>query len=113
MLHGRQAQQSVCLGEAPSGSIFLVGLGHTIIYPERRCGTGRGNRRRQAHHHRRYRRAPDVFFGMEAEFWLNLQAHYDLAFTREALAENLAAVRPLEAAAVSRGRKRQYLRVRA
>ena len=29
---------------------------------------------------------------MEAEFWLmNLQAHYDLALTREALAENLAA----------------------
>ncbi len=35
---------------------------------------------------------------MEAEFWLNLQAHYDLAFTREALAEDLAAVQPLEAA---------------
>jgi addiction module HigA family antidote len=33
-----------------------------------------------------------VFFGMEAEFWLNLQAHYDLALTREALAENLAAI---------------------
>ncbi|HEY9097716.1 MAG TPA: HigA family addiction module antitoxin [Thiobacillus sp.] len=32
-----------------------------------------------------------VYFGMEAEFWLNLQAHYDLAITREALAENLAA----------------------
>jgi addiction module HigA family antidote len=31
-----------------------------------------------------------VFFGMEAEFWLNLQAHYDLAITREMLAENLA-----------------------
>ena len=32
-----------------------------------------------------------VYFGMEAEFWLNLQAHYDLALTREALTENLAA----------------------
>ena len=32
-----------------------------------------------------------VYFGMKAEFWLNLQAHYDLALTREALAENLAA----------------------
>jgi addiction module HigA family antidote len=40
-----------------------------------------------------------VFFGMEAEFWLNLQAHYDLAITREALAENLAAIQPLAAAA--------------
>jgi addiction module HigA family antidote len=36
-----------------------------------------------------------VYFGMEAEFWLNLQAHYDLAITREALAENLAAIQPL------------------
>jgi addiction module HigA family antidote len=40
-----------------------------------------------------------VFFGMEAEFWLNLPAHYDLAITREALAENFAAMQPLEAAA--------------
>lgn len=40
-----------------------------------------------------------VFFGMEVEFWLNLQAHYDLAITREALAENLAAIQPLAAAA--------------
>ena len=40
-----------------------------------------------------------VFFGMEAEFWLNLQAHYDLAHTREALAENLAAIQPLAVAA--------------
>jgi hypothetical protein len=30
---------------------------------------------------------------------LNLQAHYDLAITREALAENLAAIHPLAAAA--------------
>jgi plasmid maintenance system antidote protein VapI len=43
--------------------------------------------------------ASGVFFGMEAEFWLNLQAHYDLAITCEALAENLAAIQPLEAAA--------------
>ncbi|NWG38939.1 MAG: HigA family addiction module antidote protein [Hydrogenophilaceae bacterium] len=40
-----------------------------------------------------------VFFGMEAEFWLNPQAHYDLAINREVLAENLAAIHPLEAAA--------------
>src|ERR1700690_3216893 len=40
-----------------------------------------------------------VFFGMEAEFWLNLQAHYHLVKTREALAERLAAIHPLTAAA--------------
>ena len=40
-----------------------------------------------------------VYFGIEAEFWLNLQAHYDLARTRETLAENLAAIHPLAQAA--------------
>lgn len=40
-----------------------------------------------------------VYFGMEAEFWLNLQAHYDLALTRETLAEHLAAIHPLAEAA--------------
>ena len=35
-----------------------------------------------------------VFFGMEAEFWLNLQAHHDLAYAREALADRLAAITP-------------------
>jgi addiction module HigA family antidote len=40
-----------------------------------------------------------VFFGMEAEFWLNLQAHYDLVLAREALADRLAAINPLEKAA--------------
>lgn len=40
-----------------------------------------------------------VYFGMEAEFWLNLQAHYDLVQTREALADRLAEIRPLTAAA--------------
>ena len=29
------------------------------------------------------------FFGMEAQFWLNLQARYDLETTREALAGRL------------------------
>jgi addiction module HigA family antidote len=29
------------------------------------------------------------FFGMEAQFWLNLQARYDLETTREKLAEKL------------------------
>jgi len=40
-----------------------------------------------------------VFFGMEAEFWLNLQAHYDLVQTREVLADRLAEIRPLTEAA--------------
>ena len=40
-----------------------------------------------------------VFFGMEAEFWLNLQAHYDLAQARETLADRLAEFQPLEKAA--------------
>lgn len=40
-----------------------------------------------------------AFFGMEAEFWLNLQTHYDLARTRELLADRLAAIQPLAAAA--------------
>jgi antitoxin HigA-1 len=29
------------------------------------------------------------FFGMEAQFWLNLQARYDLETTRETLADRL------------------------
>ena len=29
------------------------------------------------------------FFGMEAQFWMNLQARYDLETTREALADRL------------------------
>jgi addiction module HigA family antidote len=40
-----------------------------------------------------------VFFGMEAEFWLNLQAHHDLVKTREALGDRLAAINPLAMAA--------------
>ena len=40
-----------------------------------------------------------VFFGMEAEFWLNLQAHYDLVQTRELLADRLAQIQPLTKAA--------------
>jgi len=40
-----------------------------------------------------------VFFGMEAEFWLNLQAHYDLVRAREALSEQLAGIQPLRKAA--------------
>lgn len=40
-----------------------------------------------------------VFFGMEAEFWLNLQAHHDLVLAREALADRLAEITPLAMAA--------------
>ena len=36
-----------------------------------------------------------VFFGMEAEFWLNLQSHYDLVQTREVIADRLAQIQPL------------------
>jgi addiction module HigA family antidote len=40
-----------------------------------------------------------VYFGMEAEFWLNLQGHYDLVQAREALAGRLAQITPLAHAA--------------
>ncbi|HUF82179.1 MAG TPA: HigA family addiction module antitoxin [Burkholderiales bacterium] len=40
-----------------------------------------------------------VYFRMEAEFWLNLQAHYDLVQAREALGPRLAAIQPLKTAA--------------
>ena len=40
-----------------------------------------------------------VFFGMEAEFWLNLQAHFDLVKAREKLGDRLAAINPLAIAA--------------
>jgi len=40
-----------------------------------------------------------VFFGMGAEFCLNLQAHHDLVLAREVLADRLAAITPLAMAA--------------
>jgi addiction module HigA family antidote len=40
-----------------------------------------------------------VFFGMEAEFWLNLQTHHDLVQAREILADRLAAITPHRQAA--------------
>ncbi|MGP1677532.1 MAG: HigA family addiction module antitoxin [Burkholderiales bacterium] len=40
-----------------------------------------------------------VFFAMEAEFWLNLQAHHDLVKARELLGDQLAAISPLAMAA--------------
>jgi addiction module HigA family antidote len=37
------------------------------------------------------------FFGMSAEFWMGLQADFDMARVRDALAEDLAAIRPWQA----------------
>jgi len=40
------------------------------------------------------------FFGMEAQFWLNLQTHYDMEVAKEALADRLdKEVHPLPRAA--------------
>jgi addiction module HigA family antidote len=40
------------------------------------------------------------FFGMEAQFWLNLQTHYDMEVAQEALADRLdTEVHPLSQAA--------------
>lgn len=42
-----------------------------------------------------------LYFGIEPEFWLNLQAHYNLVETRLARAENYQSIQPrrsLEAA---------------
>jgi len=38
------------------------------------------------------------FFGTSEEFWMNLQSNYELRLKRRALAEQLAAIRPLQAA---------------
>ena len=40
-----------------------------------------------------------VFFGMGAEFWLNLQAHHDLVHACEVLADRLAQITSLAMAA--------------
>jgi addiction module HigA family antidote len=40
-----------------------------------------------------------VFFGMEAEFWLNLQSHFDLVRARESLGDRLTSINPLATAA--------------
>ena len=37
------------------------------------------------------------FFGVEPQFWLNLQVRYDLEVAREALGEQLAEVTPFQA----------------
>lgn len=35
------------------------------------------------------------YFGIEDQFWLNLQSHYDLEVQRDALGDELDAIRPL------------------
>lgn len=38
------------------------------------------------------------YFGTSAEFWMNLQSHYELRIERRALREQLDAISPLESA---------------
>lgn len=38
------------------------------------------------------------YFGTSAEFWLNLQTHYDLDLAEDRVAEQIAAITPLEVA---------------
>lgn len=38
------------------------------------------------------------FFGNSAEFWINLQSHYDLEVESEALGDSLDVIRPLSSA---------------
>jgi addiction module HigA family antidote len=38
------------------------------------------------------------YFGTSAEFWLNLQAHYDLDLAEDRVAEQIAAITPLKVA---------------
>lgn len=40
-----------------------------------------------------------AYLGWDAQSWLNLQTHYDLEITRETLADTLAKITPLQAAA--------------
>ena len=35
-----------------------------------------------------------AFFGMDAQFWINLQSHYELEIARDKLGERLSEVRP-------------------
>ncbi len=37
-----------------------------------------------------------AYFGTTAEFWMNLQSHYELRLERRALREQLAAIAPLQ-----------------
>lgn len=36
------------------------------------------------------------FFGTSAEFWMNLQSHYDLEVQRDAASKDVAKIRPFE-----------------
>lgn len=38
------------------------------------------------------------YFGIDPQFWLNLQAHFDLELAQDRAAEQIAAITPLEAA---------------
>ncbi|RLP76393.1 addiction module antidote protein, HigA family [Mycetocola tolaasinivorans] len=38
------------------------------------------------------------YLGNSAQFWINLQTHYDLELERDALAETLEAIQPLQRA---------------
>lgn len=38
------------------------------------------------------------YFGTSAEFWLNLQTHYDLDLAEDLVSEQLAAITPLQVA---------------
>lgn len=40
-----------------------------------------------------------VFFDMDPQFWLNLQAHYDMETARAAIGDQLARIEPLQHAA--------------
>ncbi len=39
-----------------------------------------------------------AFFGTTAEFWMNLQSHYELRLERRALRDQVAAITPLQVA---------------
>ncbi len=38
------------------------------------------------------------FFGMSAQFWINLQSHYDLEVERDAIGDQLDKIQPLHVA---------------
>ena len=38
------------------------------------------------------------YFGTSAEFWMNLQSHYELRLERRALREQIEAIQPLQTA---------------
>ena len=84
----RSEVQFLCIGRAAGGNEQLVGAHDSSIRRQYELAAAMGNVARLG-----------VFFGMEAEFWLNLQSHFDLEKTREALADRLAEIQPLTEAA--------------